>query len=294
MKKKGNVAILTVIIFAVLLSFAAYVIDVGLLYAERIKLENAIDSAALAAALELPTKPQTATDIANQYLDKNGVNSQDANINIAPNNKSIEITAQKEVSNIFAKIFGIDKSTVKAKSKAVLGPAKSVRGGLRPFGVVAYDFSYGDLVTLKEEAGDGYHGNYNVLAIGGQGSNVFYINAMYGYDGVINVGDLLDTEPGNMAGVVNDLKNYINSEVSTFETFQRDSIRLWTIPLVNTMEVDGRKKVLVVGFAQFYVENIDKKSGKAEITGRFIKYVTNAEIDMSLNDTGVYGVKLSR
>ncbi|MCX7695656.1 MAG: hypothetical protein N2Z71_08125, partial [Caloramator sp.] len=121
-----------------------------------------------------------------------------------------------------------------------------------------------------------------------------YKRQMYGYDGVINVGDLLDTEPGNMAGVVNDLKNYINSETSTFETFQRDSIRLWTIPLVNTMEVNGRKKVLVVGFAQFYVENIDKKSGKAEITGRFIKYVTKAEIDMSLKDTGVYGVKLSR
>ncbi|WDC84541.1 hypothetical protein PL321_02000 [Caloramator sp. mosi_1] len=195
---------------------------------------------------------------------------------------------------IFAKIFGVNKSSVRAKSKAILGPAKSIKGGVRPFGVVAYDFSFGDLVTLKEESGDGYKGNYNVLAIGGQGSNVFYINAMYGYDGVISVGDLLDTEPGNMAGVVNDLKNYINSENSTFENFQRDSVRLWTIPLVNTMEVNGRKMVLVVGFAQFYVEDIEKKSGKAEIQGRFIKYVTNADIDMSLEDTGLYGVKLSR
>ncbi|WP_027309524.1 TadE/TadG family type IV pilus assembly protein [Caloramator sp. ALD01] len=294
MKKRGNAAIIILIMFAALLSFSAYVIDVGIVYAEKIKLENAIDAACLSAALELPSNPQRAEEIAKEYLEKNGVDPKKAQIAISEDNKSIEIRARKQTNHIFAKIFGINKSTVYSKSKAILGPAKSVKGGVRPFGVVAYDFTYGDLVTLKEEAGDGYHGNYNVLAIGGQGANVFYINAMYGYDGVINVGDMLDTEPGNMAGVVNDLKNYINSENSTFENYKRDSIRLWTIPLVNTMEVNGRKKVLVVGFAQFFVEDIYKKSGKAEIKGRFIKYVTNAEIDMSLNDTGVYGVKLSR
>ncbi|CDF58759.1 Tad domain-containing protein [Thermobrachium celere] len=294
MKKKGNAAIIILIMFAALLSFSAYVIDIGITYAEKIKLENAIDSACLAAALELPSNPIKAEDIAKEYLNKNGVDSTKASIFISEDKKSIKIIAQKQVPHFFAKIFGKDKSIVVSDSKAILGPAKSVKGGVRPFGVVAYDFTYGDLVTLKEESGDGYHGNYNVLAIGGQGSNVFYINAMYGYDGVISVGDLLDTEPGNMAGVVNDLKNYISSENSTFYNFQRDSIRLWTIPLVNTMEVNGRKMVLVVGFAQFFVEDINKKSGKAEITGRFIRYVTNAEIDMSLKDTGVYGVKLSR
>lgn len=130
--------------------------------------------------------------------------------------------------------------------------------------------------------------------MGGYGANVFRINALYGYDGVISVGDLIDTEPGNMAGVVNDIKNLINSEDSTFQDFPRGSVRIWTIPLVNTMDVDGRKKVEVLGFAEFYVEDIQKKSGKAEITGRFIRYTTNGEIDMNLSDTGVYGIKLSR
>ena len=38
-------------VITALLGFTAYVIDIGLVYAERIKLSNALDSAALAAIL---------------------------------------------------------------------------------------------------------------------------------------------------------------------------------------------------------------------------------------------------
>jgi hypothetical protein len=103
---------------------------------------------------------------------------------------------------------------------------------------------------------------------------------------------MIDTEPGNMASVVNTVNNYIKYDNSTFDDFDRDSIRIWSIPLVDTLEVNGRKKVEVIGFAQFYIEDIKKKSGKAEITGRFIKYVANGEIDMAVTDYGTYGVKL--
>lgn len=294
MIKKGNASILVVIAMTALLGFSAYVIDIGVVYGEKMKLENAVDAAALSAALELPSNPQRAVEIAQEYLQKNGVNYSSADILISQDNKSIEVSSKKDVSHFFAKVLAINKSTVFAKSKAIIGPAKSVSSGIRPFGVVAYDYHYGDLVVLKEDAGDGYHGNYGVLAMGGQGSNVFRNNALYGYNGKISVGDLIDTEPGNMAGVVNELKNYINSDRSTFENFTRDSIRLWTLPLVNTLEVDGRKKVQVVGFAKFFVEDVEKKSDKAEISGRFIRYVDKAEIDFSLNDTGFYGAKLTR
>lgn len=293
-KRKGNASILVAIAMTALLGSSAYVVDIGIAYGEKIKLENAVDAAALSGALELPSNPQRAIEIAKEYLEKNGVDINSSNIIISQDNKSMEVSSQREVKHYFAQVLGVSKSTVKAKSKAIIGPAKSVTGGIRPFAVVAYDYSYGDLVALKEGAGDGYHGNYGVLAMGGQGASVFRNNALYGYNGTINVGDWIDTEPGNMAGVVNELKNYINSEQSTFENFTRDSIRLWTLPLVNTLEVNGRKMVQVVGFAKFYVEDIEKKSGKAEIYGRFIRYVDRAEIDMNLNDTGLYGVKLSR
>jgi hypothetical protein len=54
-----------------------------------------------------------------------------------------------------------------------------------------------------------------------------------------------------MAGVSNAIKNYISSEINTFPNYTRDSIRLWTIPLVDSLELNGRNTVSVVGFAQF-------------------------------------------
>lgn len=294
MKRKGNAAIILVIAFMALLGFTALALDIGNVYINKVKLSNALDSAALSACLELPENPSKAFEIAHEYLEKNGIEPSRTNINISDDNKQIEIEGNLDVEYFFAKAIGFKGTKVYANTKAAIGPVKSVKGGLRPFAVVAYDFSYGDRVILKEDAGDGYHGNYGVVALGGFGANVFRINALYGYDGKISVGDLIDTEPGNMAGVVNDIRNYINADPYTFQNFNRDSRRLWTLPLVNTLEVDGRKKVLVVGFAEFFVEDIQKKSGKAEITGRFIRYVRSGEIDFNLLDTGLYAAKLIR
>ena len=43
---KGNVAIILCLLITVLFAFTAYVVDVGMVYKEKIKLSNAIDAAA--------------------------------------------------------------------------------------------------------------------------------------------------------------------------------------------------------------------------------------------------------
>jgi hypothetical protein len=40
------------------------------------------------------------------------------------------------------------------------------------------------------------------------------------------------------------------------------------------------------------VEGVGNNSGKMEIRGRFLRYVTKGETDMTIDDTGEYGVKL--
>ena len=60
---------------------------------------------------------------------------------------------------------------------------------------------------------------------------------------------------------------------------------------IRPFAVYGKKPVLVVGFAAFYVEDVTKNSGNIEISGRF---VFNSPIDINLNDTGAYGAKLSK
>ena len=289
---KGNVAIILCLVFTVLLGFTAYVIDIGLVYVEKVKLSNAIDSAALAAILELPTDAIKAKNVATDYLQKNNVDPSKVSIIISADNKSIQMEGIKNVNHFFAPIFRINSSNINANTKAIIAPVKSVKGGIRPFAVESFDFSYGDEVTLKEGAGCGYHGNYGAVALGGTGATVFKSNSIYGYSGTITVGDMIDTETGNMAGASNEIINYISSECGSFNNFERTSIRLWTLPLVDSLNVDGRKSVLVVGFGEFYVEAIIKNAGKLEIRGRFIRYVTNGEIDMTLNDTGAYGAKL--
>ena len=290
--KKGNVSIILCLIMGSLLGFTAYVVDIGLVYIEKTRLTDAIDSAVLAGSLELPQNPTNAREVALEFLEKNNVDSSSTIIVISDDNKSIEIAGVRNVKHIFAPIIGIDSSKVSFSSKAQIGPIKIVNGGIRPFAVVSYNFSYGQLVTLKEGAGDCYNGNYGAVALGGNGANNFRANALYGYNGTLSVGDYVSTEPGNMAGAANSIKNYINSEQSTFSTFTRESIRLWTIPIVDSLEVNGRKEVLITGFAEFFVEDVVGKSGKIEISGRFVKFVTKGEIDMTLKDTGLYGVKL--
>ncbi|MFT5872938.1 MAG: hypothetical protein ACI8WT_001879 [Clostridium sp.] len=287
---KGNVAILLCLIFTALLGFTAYVVDIGFIYAEKVKLSNAIDSAVLAAILELPTDEIKAKNVAIEYLEKNNVDPGKVSITISDDKKSIQMIGTKTVNHFFAPIIGIDSSNINASTKAIIAPIKSVTVGIRPFAVEAFEFSYGDVVILKEGAGDGYHGNYGAVALGGRGANVFESNAIYGYSGTITVGDMIDTEPGNMSGATNEIKNYINSECSDFYNFERNSIRLWTMPIVDLLDVNGRKEVTVVGFAEFYVESITTEEN--HIQGRFIRYVTNGEIDVTQSDTGIYGAKL--
>jgi Flp pilus assembly protein TadG len=291
---KGNIVIIFCLVITGLLGFTAYVADIGMVYAEKIKLSNALDSAALAAVLELPNDDAKAVAVAQSYLEKNGMDSRDSSITIGGDLKSIKIDGVKNVEHLFAPVIGINSSNVDSNVTAVIGPAKSINSGIRPFAVQVYDFSFGTEVTLKEDAGSGYSGNYGAVALGGRGSSVFESNSLYGYSGTITVGDYIDTETGNMAGATNSIKNYIIGENSTFDNFPRDSIRLWTLPLVDTLQVNGRGQIQVVGFGEFYVESVSQKSGKIEVTGRFIKYVANAQIDMSLNDTGTYGAKLDK
>ena len=290
--EKGNVTILVSVVFLALMGVMALVIDMGVVFAEKVELTNAIDAALLAGAQELPGDKTEARAVMETYLVENGIALDDVQITIASDGLSAEIDSTIMVPHYFAQMIGIETSEVSGNGKVVLGPASSAKGGIRPFGVEKYNFQYGDEVALKVGGGDGYHGNYGALALGGSGACVLLNNALYGYDGELNVGDTVLTEPGNMAGMVNSLSYYINNIDESFDDYSRNSDRVWTVPIFDSIEVNGRTAVEVVGFAQFFVESAYKIQGKAEIHGRFIEYVTNGDIDPTLESTGVYGMKL--
>lgn len=290
--EKGSVSILVMLMMIVLLASTGAVIDVGVVLVNRTQLSNAMDYAALAGAQELPDNISDAKAVASDYLIENNVNPSDVTITVAVDGKSISITGNRDVKYTFLRILGLDGTIVSAQSKVILGAVNSIKGGLRPFAVEDFPYAYGAEVILKQGAGDGYHGNYGVVALGGSGASIYEANALYGYSGTVTIGDEIDTEPGNMANVSNQLQTYINGISDTFDNHTRKSDKLWTVPLVDSLEENGRGTVVVTGFAQVYVETIQKKSGQIQIKARFIKFVVNGDIDTSVVDHGTYGVKL--
>lgn len=290
--EKGNVSVIIALLLVSLLGFTGLAIDTGLAVVEKVKLSNALDAAILAAAQELPSQPQKAQAVATTYLIENGVDPSKVVITISPDGKSIELIGTTDVDHVFMRLIGINQSAVKATSKAIISPATRVTGGIRPFALENFSYSYGTLLTLKQNAGSSYQGNFGVVALGGSGSSVYENNALYGYAGTVAIGDWIDTEPGNMAGVSNLIKNYINSIPHSFSNYPRDSDRLWTIPIIESLELSGRESVQVTGFAQVFVEDIERKSGKIEIKARFIQYVVLGEGSADASDRGVYTVKL--
>ncbi len=299
--QKGSALIIVVIGMTVLMGAAALVTDIGLVFIEENKLKNTADAAALAGALDLPSSPDKAKETALSYIEKNGFPREIASsIVITDDNYGIQVVLKNRIDYVFARVLGFTDKEINVTSKALLGSVTAVYEGIRPFVVEKRQFSYGEQVVLKENGGDGYHGNYGATALGGTGARIYEENIINGYKSRLEVGDTIDTEPGNMAGptldgvdyIINGVEDIVSGDESTFNNYSLDSNRLWTIPVVDSLEYEGRSTVEVVGFALFFLEGAEKKAGKAEIIGRFIEFVTNGDISEGQNNYGLYGVKL--
>jgi hypothetical protein len=285
--------VMTVVLLTAIIGMSALVMDVGSVMIEKYRLRNSVDAAVLAGGQELPMYPDAARSIATEYAEANGAVPGRISVEIDEDSCGIRVTAEQTVDYKFARILGLSTKDVSQSAYAKLGAAGSVYNGIRPFAVEWGDFDYGESVTLKEGGGDGETGNYGAVALGLRGANSFMDNIKFGYNGKLSVGDLIDTEPGNMSGPTVDGINYIlGNDNATFENFTKTSLRLWTIPVVNDFDALGRDQIEISGFAIFFVEDTQTIEKDAVVIGRFLKYVTNADIDVAVNNYGASGLKL--
>ncbi|MDM8534241.1 pilus assembly protein TadG-related protein [Clostridiaceae bacterium HSG29] len=287
----GSIAVIFVIVLGLLLGAVGMVVDYGYSVVKDIELTNALDAAALAGAQDLDDVNKTTATV-NEYLVKNGIDPNTVSITFSDNNKSLKLQSTKSVQNRFMKYFNIDTSEIRASVKVSINPVSKINGGAKPFGVPYKFYDYGEEVVLKEGASDGDNGNFGPLALGGTGAAVFLNNALTGYSGPLEVGDEILTEPGNMAMVINPLKQLLQDDYSTFNNFSEDSPRLWLIPMIWEDDIVGRDELTIAGFAMFYVEDIGKQTGKTVLTGRFVKNVISGEQSEIQTDYGVYVAKL--
>jgi Flp pilus assembly protein TadG len=290
---KGSVIVLSALIISAMLGFGAIVVDLGNLFLNKTWLMNMADAAALAGVMDLPGNPQLAVNDADSYAAQNGKAGDTVQAAVSNSNTVLTVTASRSVPLFFARIFNLTSSTVTAQVAAAIRPMSQVSGAV-PFGVVKQNFIYGDTYQLKAGAGGGYGGNYGALALGGNGANVYRDNIEKGYSGTLTVGEWVSTQPGNMSGPTSQGVAYrIGLDPSaTFSTVSRGSPRIVTVPIIDSIDGNGRCQVQIVGFAAFFLEGVGGQGNDNYVYGEFMQLVKTGQSSSAATDYGLYGSAL--
>ena len=152
----GQSLIMVVLLLGVLLSFSALVVDVGLLYAEKAKLQNAADAAALAGAQVLPNKT-LAEGFVETYADANGVPVLGITEISYPggDNKKIKVEVESIVPYIFANFLNLVGTSTSVTASATAEKNFEWNGEALPFINLDDDYSKDSKIVAWEKTGPG-------------------------------------------------------------------------------------------------------------------------------------------
>lgn len=298
-RERGSIVILLALALTVLLGCGAVVMDLGIIYSERVHLQNAVNAAALAGCQELPGNTVLAQQIAQQYAGQNGIPV--VNINFEDNNLVIDVSTQKEVPTFFARIWGITNEEISVQAKAMMVPPQALTGVI-PLSIEQQQLVYGEEYVLKVGAGhapeddgeedDQHNGWFGALALGGNGADVYRTNLENGYAGTLRVGQVVSVEHGNMSGPtaqgINDrLSEDNNCPRNTFNDYERGAPEIVYVPVVKTLNDSGNsiQEVQIAGFAAFFLEGVAGNGNDSIVTGRFIQtFVSNSATSSNIDD----------
>lgn len=281
--ERGSVVILIALGMTVLLGSCAMVADIGLVYVQKARLQNALDAAALAGVQELPDDTNTANQVAQEYASQNGVDN--VTTRVEANNFKIVASGQKTVPTYFAKIWGINSKQISANSVAMMVPPGSLAGAV-PLSVQEQDFQYGVVYSLKTGSGNQitgqiggqYYGWFGPLDLAGGGASAYEASLTNGYQGSLSIGQIINTENGNMSGptqraVENRLALDTRMPRNTFNNYDRNAPEIIYVPIVKfaSSDLNAVYQVQITGFAAFFLEGVSGNGTDSIITGRFIK-----------------------
>ncbi len=293
-KERGSVIILVALGLTTLIGLGALVTDVGMLYAQKAKLQNAVDAAALAGVQELPKNPTRAQQVAQDYATRNSVS--DITIDFEAQNSKIMVNAKKKVPTYLARIWGITEGNLSATARAIMLPPSSISGAV-PLSIEKQDFVYGVTYTLKfgsgvDSSGTGYEGWFGPLRLNGSGAKDYTTDLANGYNGTFSIGQIVDIENGNMSGptkkgVEDRLARDTRVPHNTFDNYDRNAPEIIYVPIIEVINksLDTVSQVKIVGFAAFFLEGVAGNGNESIISGRFIKtLVPNKQGSVLLSD----------
>ena len=319
-EQRGSAAVVTGIFMVVLIGFSAFVLDLGISYDKASKLQNSLDSAALAALQELPADNtnsaawSTAENTAVAYAAFNEFDISPEDIrpiykdDIASNNIiGIKITKSITVEYNFARVLGINSGTITRTSAAGLVPAGGISGAV-PLSItdsslsqaIAANIVSGIKIKCSSNTGDigidctGVSGWFGALRFEGSGASAYSDLLANGYSGNLFVGQVLEMENGNMSGPTMDgFTTRYNKchDGCTAENYLPDCPKLVYVPFVEVLSGSGVK---IVSFATFFLTECGGTGSNSYIKATYIKdiVVPNSAAGTSGSDFGLYVGKL--
>ena len=299
-KEQSGVAMLLVAFcMFLIIGFIALVVDVGGLYLEKSLLQKALDAAVLGGAQELKISEVEAANGAIYLAAKNGFTVNGNEVTTGTDFIEIQKTVSKDLT--FARILGFPQTDVSATARA-----ETVQTLLKGDGVIPVAFErkalesagFGDQYMMHSKPGENVRGNFGFLAIDGRGANILGAGITNGAKTLVEVGKSVETEPGlNWGKVRSGFQERINKDqgkqnCSSHETADNSCQRIVTVPIIESWDgVNGRSDVNIIGFAAFWIEEVDPNGNDKAVVGRFIEYVTGGTFGPG-ESFGIYGVKL--
>lgn len=321
-QESGVVAVIVGICLFALMIATALAVDVGSIFEDRRHLQTVADAAALAGAQELPEDPVEAENRALAYATQNyyveELEGFDVQISATfTANDTITVTAWNPDSLLyFAKVMDRFSTPVGAKAAAVVAKPLAV-SNVVPWGLDKEffdDWEGGGEYPLK------YHtpqepGNFMALDLDnehGGGSNEYRDRVVYGYEGLLSVGDEILTETGNMAGpsvqateervegIGNGWQGF--DDLTVYENGAYDLVGADTqfvvVPIISLEGLEGQSEhIIIEGFVTMIVTSIDGSNpGQSNIVGTFVDrafIITEGSVG-AVEDTGLRVIRLIR
>jgi Flp pilus assembly protein TadG len=294
--ENGNGVLLYFLFFFIFIGTAGLVIDMGILYKTKAELRKTANAAVLSGAQELKNTDASINTVISDILKAAGEESSLKNIAIRPNNENkLAVTLERSVTMSFMKLFYINSIPVSVTSTAGIAPLSRAAGAV-PLGIDKnITLEYMKEYTLKVDAGASSYGNFGILALSGVGANLYEQDLMYGYDTELKIGDIIETQTGNIEGKTRDGVNYrINlSPYQTDDYSHRDDPRVILILVYepDVISFNQLKSVKICGFAYFYLKQ-PMSVQDSSITGYFIQRVGTGTGNINTKDNGAYAIRL--
>lgn len=295
-EESGGSIVITALLMVVIIGMAGLVIDMGILYNAKSSLNKTVNTAVLSGAQELINSDSSVHEVVDEVLVKEGEEKSLKAINIDKKGSyRLKVVLEKEEPLYFLKLFNLNSMRVSSYAAAQLASMSKASGAV-PLGIDdSIPLEYMKEYTLKVDSGYSEYGNFGILALSGPGAKLYEQDLRNGYKDEIRVGDIINTETGNVSGKTRDAVNYrINSSPYPEDDItHRDDPRIILVLVYQPYEVSSNqlKQVKITGFAYFYIKT-PMGSNDSSIKGYFIKKVGNGVGDEDIECNGAYAIRL--